>query len=58
MQQFEFYEAVTATEEVLVSQVKERVVELKQYTQCSTNQDLCEGLHLESLFAGSAGSSI
>ena len=44
MQDFEGYEATTAIEEVLVSQVKERIAELKQYAHASTSADLYEGL--------------
>lgn len=57
MQDFESYEATTGNEEVLVSQVKERLAELKQYMQSSSNADLYAGLQLEGIFAGSAGSN-
>ena len=54
MQDFETYEAHTGMEEVLVSQVKERIAELKQYVQASTNADVFEGLQLGGILAGSA----
>ena len=50
---FEMYEATSGLEEILVSQVKERIAELQDYMMETTKSKLMEGLPLEGIRADS-----
>lgn len=52
---FEAYEASSGFEEILVSQLKERIAELKDYADMASGKHLFEGFHVEGLFGDSSG---
>ena len=57
LQHFDTYEATTGHEEILLSQVKERIAELKLYMEQSKSEGLFEDMQLGGIISGSTGSN-